>query len=77
MDAELDELGVDLCGACNVETTVLKGRPRGALVKHLVLKHAEVLQAVPLCAGLGVLRRMGPGLDFHHIPFKETSEQCE
>ena len=60
MDAELDELGVDLCGACNVETTVLKGRPRGALVKHLVLKHAEVLQAVPLCAGLGVLRRMGP-----------------
>ena len=60
MDAELDELGVDLCGACNVETTVLKGRPRGALVKHLVLKHAEVLQAVPLCAGLGVLRRMCP-----------------
>ena len=57
VDAELDELRVDVGWAGDVEVTVLELRRMRALVERRMLEHAEVLHAVPLRARLGVLIR--------------------
>ena len=55
MNAVLNELGVDVGRACDLDFAVLEERRGGALVEQPVVQHAEVLQAIPLRPGLCVL----------------------
>ncbi len=55
VDAVLDELGIDVRRADNLNLTGLEERCRRSLVEQPVVEQAEVLQAIPLRPGLGVL----------------------
>ena len=55
LDAELDQVGVDVVRVWVGHVPALEGRGRDALVEKPVLEQTKVLQAVPLRSGLGVL----------------------
>ena len=57
VDAELDELRVDVGWARDAEIAMLELGRVHALVERLVLEDAEVLHAVPLRPRLGVLSK--------------------
>ena len=58
MDAELDEVRVDIGGVLDVQRAQLEERLVGVLVEQAVVLETEMPQSIPLSARLGVLRQV-------------------